>query len=383
MSVSKKVLHVAKTANGGRFIGFQLPHLTKAGWEVHLAVPGPGVLAEMAKAAGAEVHMDSGLGGSLPSAARHLSGLLTSVQPDLVHAHFVHSTLVARGARIQSRVKPPILFQVPGPLHLEKTLPRLADIRTAGAQDHWGAACQWTFQKYLESGVPANRVHVLYYGKDLGDYPIGEVERDNSESRADLRRQLGLPVDKRLIMMVAHVYPPRRGRTRGIKGHEYFLEALAQVQRRSPDAIGVIVGGPRPGADEYFNALQQKAASLRAEVLFLGSRSDVTDLYRVADLAVHPSLSENLGGAGESLLLGVPTVSTSVGGFPDIVRPDVTGLMVPPRDSRQLAEAIQRALDMPEQMRAMALEGQKWVLRVADAATNAGKVMNVYEEMTT
>ena len=81
-----------------------------------------------------------------------------------------------------------------------------------------------------------------------------------------------------------------------------------------------------------------------ARVTFLGTRRDIAAIYADLDIAVHPSLSENLGGAAESLLFGVPTVTTDVGGFPDLIADGVTGRMVPPRDPASLADAMRDLL---------------------------------------
>lgn len=370
-----RVLHVSKTASGGRFIGFQIPHLVKEGTEVHLALPGDGPLATMASDGGATIHQLPPLGGKLTQAAAALSKTLAAVKPDIIHTHFVHSTLAARRARSIAGISVPIFFQVPGPLHLERRWSRTLDIKTARPGDHWGPACHWSFNRYLRSGVPSSRVHLSYYGKDLDGY-----QPDRSEQVAD-RDALGIPSTGYVVVMVSHVYPPRRGHRRGVKGHEDFIRAIAVAQRSHPHIYGLVVGGPLPGAEAYFEKLQRLAQSVGADILFMGRRDDVYNIYTAADLAVHPSHSENLGGAGESLMMEVPTISTHVGGFPDVVRPGLTGLMVAPRRPAELAQTIVRATSMPVQMSQMAQQGRAAVEQVGDASANAARVRSVYEEI--
>lgn len=370
-----RVLHLSKTASGGRFIGYQLRYLAQAPFDIHLAVPGDGPLARMAREAGVTVHTAPALGEGLHSAGRQVQSLLGAVKPNLIHTHFVHSTLAARLGRRLSSAAPPIFFQVPGPLHLEQAWSRSLDIRTAGRLDHWGPACQWSFNRYLNSGVPADRVHLSYYGKSLGEHPPARAHSSR------MRQRLGLPADRFLAVMVSHIYPPRRGRRHGIKGHEDFIRAIAVAQRSHPHIYGLVVGGPLPGAEAYFEKLQRLAQSVGADILFMGRRDDVYNIYTAADLAVHPSHSENLGGAGESLMMEVPTISTHVGGFPDVVRPGLTGLMVAPRRPAELAQTIVRATSMPVQMSQMAQQGRAAVEQVGDASANAARVRSVYEEI--
>lgn len=372
-----RVLHVSKTASGGRFIGFQVRHLVREGIDVHLALPGDGPLATMASDAGAIVHRLPSLGETLTKASTELAKTLTATKPDIIHTHFLHSTLAARRARSIAGKHEPLYFQVPGPLHLEQRWSRTLDIKTARPNDHWGPACYWSFDRYLRSGVSGDRVHLSYYGKDLDDY-----QPDRSNPKAD-RGALGIPPDSYIVAMVSHVYPPRRGHRRGVKGHEDFIRAIAIARQRFPKIHGIIVGGPRPGAERYYQRLQQLSASVneRGSLTFLGPRSDVPSIYGAADLAVHPSLSENLGGAGESLLMAVPTITTNVGGFPDIIRPDITGVMVPVRRPEQLAAAIFEAARRPRRMQEMAYTGRDLVKQVGNAEANARRVTEVYQRM--
>ena len=81
-------------------------------------------------------------------------------------------------------------------------------------------------------------------------------------------------------------------------------------------------------------------------VVFTGLRSDVPALLSAADVAVMPSLNEALSNVLlESMAAGAPTVATRVGGTPEALVDEQTGLLVPPGDSQSLAAAISRLLD--------------------------------------
>jgi glycosyltransferase involved in cell wall biosynthesis len=114
--------------------------------------------------------------------------------------------------------------------------------------------------------------------------------------------------------------------------------------------------------------------------IFLGTRNDVAELYADFDVAVHPSRSENLGAAGESLLLAVPTISTTVGGFPDLVRDGETGWTVPPKSPELLAAAILEALTRPGVARALAEEGQRHARMLLAPEVNTMAVILAYQD---
>src|ERR1044072_2987725 len=130
-------------------------------------------------------------------------------------------------------------------------------------------------------------------------------------------------------------------RPRGLKGHEALIDAAAILREQGHDIACVFVGGPWGASAVYERRLRDYAtARLGDRGIFLGTRSDVADLYRGFDLAVHPSHSENVAGAAESLPLGVPTVATDVGGFPDLVIEGETGWLAPAQSPAALAAKI-------------------------------------------
>ena len=115
--------------------------------------------------------------------------------------------------------------------------------------------------------------------------------------------------------------------------------------------------------------------------MFTGFRTDIKRIYRELDIAVHPSHSENLGGASESLAAGVPTISTDVGGFPDIVVDGQTGYVVPPKSPDKLANAILRMIENYEEARIMAEKGREKVTSMLNIENTGRAILRIYEEI--
>jgi glycosyltransferase involved in cell wall biosynthesis len=373
------VLHLLKTSAGARWALLQLRELTRLGIDCHVVLPDDGGLAPRYRAAGVSVHVldlnAAPLSPGFFARAHALAALVDRLSPDVVHSHFVATTLLMRQALRRRRCLR--VFQVPGPLHLENPLIARLEIATAGSRDYWVASCEWTRRRYLQLGIPRERVFLSHYGSDLDEC------RPPDEGR--LRAEIGAGPGTRLAGMVAYCYRPKRylGSRRGIKGHEDFIDAIGLLRRGGLDVTGVVAGGAWKGADDYYESVQQYArANQDARLLFLGNRQDVTAIYRDLDVAVHPSLSENLGGAAESLLLGVPTVTTSVGGFPDLIEDGRTGWMVPPRHPAALAAAIGGALGDRDKAARIALAGQQHARQLLDVRHTAGQVADVYERLT-
>lgn len=374
-----RVLQLVKTAAGASWAYRQMRELARLGVEVHLAAP-EGPLAENCRAAGIAVHpvqlsLPVRKPWRWPAVRRSLRAVVDRVRPDLIHSHFVGTTLTMRLA-LGGDHPTPRIFQVPGPLHLEHAAFRAAEIRSAGASDHWIATCRWTHDRYRASGVAADRLHLAYYCSD--------AVRPQGGATGGLRRELGLGRETPLVGMVAYMYAPKRylGQARGLKGHEDFIDALAIVRRSVPDVVGVCIGGAWDGAEAYETRIRDYGSKRHGDGLrFLGTRPDVLSLYPDLDVAVHPSHSENLGGSVESLLMGVPTIATDVGGFPDLVVPGATGLLVPPRSPDRLAAALLDTLASPVAARSMAAEGRRRATTMFDPVAKAAEIRRIYEHV--
>lgn len=179
-------------------------------------------------------------------------------------------------------------------------------------------------------GVQPERVVVLSNGIDPSAYTTEAVD-----SRANIRRELGLEEHTKLILTV--------GRFTVQKGHTYLLDAIPRVLSKYPYAIFGFAGD---GPERKF--LEDKARQLKIDVSlrFLGRRSDVPALLKAADLFVLPSLSEGLPLALlEALAVGLPVVTTRFEGVEEVVEHEKNGLIVSIKDSDAIAESIVRMLD--------------------------------------
>lgn len=380
-----KVLHVVKTVVGGAWVLEQVRVLTRLGVEITVALPsGDAGLAPEYRRAGARVvgvNLDfpARQPWRIPAALAACRRLVAEVQPDVIHSHYVGTTLILRlalGRDSGQFSKIPRIFQVPGPLHLESPFFAQLDLRLAGPSDYWIATCEWTRQKYLSLGVSPERVSLSYAGTN--------VHRFASERTGRLRAELGVVPEVPLVGMVAYMYAPKwlLGQQHGLKGHEDFFAALNLARKERPDIRGVVIGGAWGGATWYEERLRYLGGATCGDALtFLGNRSDVAAIYPDLDLAVVPSHSENCGGAVEPLLCGVAVVATNVGGLPDVVRDGETGWLVPPRKPVVLSRAIVGALSSPSEARRRTLEGERLVREMFDVARTAEEVRDIYKNL--
>jgi len=170
------------------------------------------------------------------------------------------------------------------------------------------------------------------------------------------------------------------------KGQDIFIRALAQVVPIHPNVRGLIVGGNTiiDDSDWFLDDLKQlvRELGLVDKVIFTGFVKNMVNLYRCLDLVVLPSKSEGFGRTiAEAMAMTKPAVATKVGGLPEIIVEGKTGLLVPPGDSKALADAILKVVENPELARKFGIYGRKRVEELFTVESNVKKTEQVYKSL--
>lgn len=365
-----KSLHLVKTSTGATWAFRVMRDLVQMGEEVHVAMPIDGILVQQYDDAGIIIHELNYSMKNVLKTMKQIRKVVDEVKPDVVHSHFVLTTLLMRLALRNYNVAR--IFEVPGPLHLEHCIYRNADLWSAQRKkDFWIPTCKWSLDKYKECGIDESRLFLTYYGGDL-------VDREYKKGL--LRSELGLSENDIIVGMVAYMYAPKKylGEKRGLKGHEDLIDAVSMIQDKYPNLHLVFIGGHWVGAEKYEQDVIAYGKEHVRNVHFLGTRKNVPDLYQDFDMVVHPSHSENLGGAAESLMLAVPTIASNVGGFPDIVIPGKTGYLVAPSNPASIADVIETVIANSEEAKQLAEYGKMMLHDLLNAKKTSKDVFNYY-----
>jgi glycosyltransferase involved in cell wall biosynthesis len=188
---------------------------------------------------------------------------------------------------------------------------------------HVVTVCQPFAATLSGRGVPVNRLSVI-------SNPVSAAPSRTADQARQLRRDLTIGASETVILSV--------GRLSAEKGHRYLVQAFREVSSRAPEArIRLVFVGDGPER-EYLSTL---CSALGDRVLFVGHQPDPWAFYGAADIFVLCSLSE-----GSPLVLleamatGLPIIATAVGGIPETIEHENTGLLVPPADHVALADAL-------------------------------------------
>ena len=374
-----KILQIVKTSRGATWAFNQAKKLNEMGIEIVTIMPDLdyGYALKYRESGMKVIKGDWSLPITRPlcflNRSKEIRRVVEQENPDLIHMHFVTNVLMVRLALRKSKVKR--LFQVPGPLHTENKFIGWVERKLATDVDFWAGACKKTCQYYLANGISQGKVFLAYYG-----IPQDKMVRQKSER--NFRKEFNISDNAIIVAMISYFYKPKKwiGQKRGIKGHEDFIDALKIVLEKKDNIVPVIIGNAWDGSEKYESKIKQYAKdSLGDKVIFTGYRNDVYDIYHEINIAVHPSHSENLGGAAESLMLGVPTIATKVGGFPDIVKDKTTGRLVKSKDPEDLSDIICWMLDNYEEAVSMAYDGQVLVEQLLNLNSTASVVKSIYK----
>jgi lipopolysaccharide heptosyltransferase II len=174
------------------------------------------------------------------------------------------------------------------------------------------------------------------------------------------------------------------GRLTPIKGHLYFIKAMAKVARIHPKVKIWIVGDAPSSKDAYKEQMRilVKRTGLEECTDFLGTQKDVPGILAHLNCLVLATTTQEAFGRVivEAQACGVPVVATAVGGVIDIIENGHTGLIVPPADPQAMAEAIIKIINDKELALRLAQDAYKKVQEKYSVKLMVEKTIAVYKE---
>jgi glycosyltransferase involved in cell wall biosynthesis len=265
---------------------------------------------------------------------------------DVLHAHMPKAHVLAGLAGCL--IHKPVVATIHG---MNVTSHELGIKRAVGS--HLITNCQEAYTQALAMGVPAEEVAIVRNGVDT---TLFTPERNGEE----LRQAINVPPGTPLIGFV--------GRLEHEKGPDLFLRAAEYVHHLRRDVHFVIIGDGsiRSKLDSMCSQM-----GLEQHVHFVGWWENTFDIYPALDILVHTSRSD-----GTSLVLleamssGCPTIGLAVGGVPEIIENERTGLIAGAGDWEAVGIKTVQLLEQPERLKSMGAAARCRVKQYFDLVTN-------------
>lgn len=166
------------------------------------------------------------------------------------------------------------------------------------------------------------------------------------------------------------------------KGIYEFVNAVTLLKADYPKVKFVLVGRSDDGNPARIPTKQLRAWELAGLIEWWGYKRNMDEVLNMASMVVLPSYREGLPKVLlEAAACSKPIISTNVPGCKEIVRHEVNGLLIPPKDEVALAEAIRRLLDNPEFARQLGENGREIVQNEFSEALVVEKTFEVYEHL--
>ena len=275
----------------------------------------------------------------------NLTKLMRSQKYDLVHVHTPIAAVLGRVAAKLAGIKRIVYTSHGLPFHdqssakeyflystVEKLVGKFTDLIISQNHEDIKTCARIGIAPQERLGYLGNGVDIDRFSRNRLDY----------QKQHQLRQSLNITEDTELLVGFV-------GRLTRKKGAEYLIEAAAKLITQFPKLQILIVGGElKTDPEPYYFQLLEKIKELGIEnsVVFTGDRDDIPEILGLLDIFCLPTFThEGLPRSiVEAMAMELPVVTTDIRGCREVVLPGKTGLIVPSRDSEQLAAALAKLL---------------------------------------
>ena len=302
--------------------------MVERGWTVSVALPGPGRLSALLDTAGIGWHVTPMGGAMTLSGVWALRRMYLRLRPDVVHAHGLRASLIARLAKPGTGT--PLVYSLHGLhyLHYPSELKRAAF--QAGERALRPLVDRFVCVSEADH-ADAVAAHVVVASRTVvirnGAAPVHAAERTAE------RASLGLGLGRRCAVLTLT-------RLEFEKGVDLLTPVAAAVLEHHP-GVRFLVAGEGHERARLETAIDD--AGLGERVRLLGFREDAAALLAASDVFLLTSRWEGLPYTVlEAMAAGLPVVAPAVGGMAEAVEDGVSGVLVPVADTAAFAEALGR-----------------------------------------
>jgi glycosyltransferase involved in cell wall biosynthesis len=352
----RRIVHVTRCLDVGgqeRLLVEFARWADRARFDLHfVSLTGHGVVADTLESLGWPVTTLEEPEGLRPGLVLRLAKSLRRLAADVVHTHDDKPLVYGAGAARLARV--PCVIHTRHYARLPQNTARQIALVNAAARltRHVICVSHDSARAAIAQGIPARKVSTIWNGIDLTRFSYTGPDSNGS------------------VATVARLSPEKDIAT--------LLRATAEVVRQEP-SFRINIAGAGPCRAELETLVE--ALGLREHVRLLGEVADIAGLLGRSRFFVLSSVTEGISlTLLEAMARGLAVVATNVGGNPEVVTNDETGLLVPPQDPQVLARSMLGLWRDPERARRLGRLGRQRVEESFDARRMVARYEDLYVE---
>lgn len=217
-------------------------------------------------------------------------------------------------------------------------------------------------------GASREKVERIYNGINIEKFNL------TSQAESDkLKKEFNVSADSIVLISV--------GQARPEKGLIFLVKAFSAIAVKHPSSILLVIGGKN---GPCYGELRSEAEKLEISdrVFFTEMRSDVPDLLHISDILILPSLLEALANSVlEGMAASKAVIATRIGGVPEIVMDGENGILVAPKDSISMSNAIDRLISNPSLRKQMGEAGRRIVEEKFNLKNSIERLFDLYKRL--
>ncbi len=327
-----KVLYLmnhAGKAGTERYVESLIEKLDNKHIKAYFAYNEEGLLVEKLKGHGVECfRLEMKNPFDIPAAVK-LAGLCKKLGIDIIHTQYLRENYIALFSLL---FNPKVKVMYTNHFILANNMVlRMWNRILSPLQANIIAVCNKGKEMMVSNGVDGSKIKVVFNGVDPNFWgeSIGSTLRDE------------LGIDRDTFVMLCG------SRFAHDKGHKFLVNSIAELKKITGKKFKLVLANDGPLLEEVKN--QAKDLGLVDDIVFVGFRKDIKNLYDGSDLYINSSEHEALSFAiVEVLAAGLPVIATDMGGNGDIINSETNcGMLVKYDDAKGLAEALNKLMDDP------------------------------------
>jgi glycosyltransferase involved in cell wall biosynthesis len=159
------------------------------------------------------------------------------------------------------------------------------------------------------------------------------------------------------------------------KGQTHITNVAKKIFQKNPNIHFLFLG------DGIDKDLFKKQAKGYDNIEFVGFKDNIGDYYSIFDLFLFPSLDEGLGSAVlDAFYFNLPVIATDVGGIPDMIKPNKTGILIQPKDENEMYDQIMALYQNPALCRELGKNARDSLPRF-DIKNTTSQYMKLYQDL--